>query len=164
MATNSANDPQWVNPGWNCLSHTWCSPRRQVSHWPHAQTNGTVTRSPGFHLWTRDPTSAITPANSWPGTCGRRISGSCPIHPCQSLRHRPLAATSMTTPVSGQAGSSTVTTSGSCWTVSYTHLRAHETRHDLVCRLLLEKTKNYKGQIDDYKTQEQHYGKKKNTH
>ena len=30
--------------------------------------------------------------------------------------------------------------------VSYTHLRAHETRHDLVCRLLLEKkkTKNQK--------------------
>src|SRR5665648_1298164 len=27
-------------------------------------------------------------------------------------------------------------------TVSYTHLRAHETRHDLVCRLLLEKKKN----------------------
>src|SRR5665648_1158509 len=26
--------------------------------------------------------------------------------------------------------------------VSYTHLRAHETRHDLVCRLLLEKTKH----------------------
>ena len=26
--------------------------------------------------------------------------------------------------------------------VSYTHLRAHETRHDLVCRLLLEK-KNF---------------------
>ena len=25
--------------------------------------------------------------------------------------------------------------------VSYTHLRAHETRHDLVCRLLLEKIK-----------------------
>src|SRR5665648_66080 len=25
------------------------------------------------------------------------------------------------------------------WQVSYTHLRAHETRHDLVCRLLLEK-------------------------
>src|SRR5450756_2673913 len=27
--------------------------------------------------------------------------------------------------------------------VSYTHLRAHETRHDLVCRLLLEKKKNH---------------------
>src|SRR5450759_3809306 len=29
--------------------------------------------------------------------------------------------------------------SASAGTVSYTHLRAHETRHDLVCRLLLEK-------------------------
>src|SRR5450756_2276213 len=28
--------------------------------------------------------------------------------------------------------------------VSYTHLRAHETRHDLVCRLLLEKKKTRK--------------------
>src|SRR5665648_714331 len=28
-------------------------------------------------------------------------------------------------------------------TVSYTHLRAHETRHDLVCRLLLEKKKTH---------------------
>src|SRR5659263_621681 len=28
--------------------------------------------------------------------------------------------------------------------VSYTHLRAHETRHDLVCRLLLEKKKTHK--------------------
>ena len=27
-------------------------------------------------------------------------------------------------------------------TVSYTHLRAHETEADLVCRLLLEKKKN----------------------
>src|SRR5450756_3234562 len=31
-------------------------------------------------------------------------------------------------------------------TVSYTHLRAHETRHDLVCRLLLEKKKKKKTQ------------------
>src|SRR5450756_2661277 len=30
--------------------------------------------------------------------------------------------------------------------VSYTHLRAHETRHDLVCRLLLEKKKKKKNQ------------------
>src|SRR5450759_1979894 len=30
------------------------------------------------------------------------------------------------------------------YTVSYTHLRAHETRHDLVCRLLLEKKKQKK--------------------
>src|SRR5450756_2746989 len=33
-------------------------------------------------------------------------------------------------------------------TVSYTHLRAHETRHDLVCRLLLEKTKTYSNPAD----------------
>src|SRR5450759_123229 len=31
--------------------------------------------------------------------------------------------------------------------VSYTHLRAHETRHDLVCRLLLEKKKKKKNKI-----------------
>src|SRR5450756_2667256 len=31
--------------------------------------------------------------------------------------------------------------------VSYTHLRAHETRHDLVCRLLLEKKKKQKRKI-----------------
>src|SRR5450756_2898858 len=31
--------------------------------------------------------------------------------------------------------------------VSYTHLRAHETRHDLVCRLLLEKKKKKKKNI-----------------
>ena len=30
--------------------------------------------------------------------------------------------------------------------VSYTHLRAHETVLDLVCRLLLEKNKNNKAQ------------------
>src|SRR5659263_658209 len=30
---------------------------------------------------------------------------------------------------------------GGVITVSYTHLRAHESRHDLVCRLLLEKKK-----------------------
>ena len=32
--------------------------------------------------------------------------------------------------------------------VSYTHLRAHETRHDLVCRLLLEKKKKKKKRND----------------
>src|SRR5450756_2945425 len=31
--------------------------------------------------------------------------------------------------------------------VSYTHLRAHETRHDLVCRLLLEKKKINRNRI-----------------
>ena len=35
----------------------------------------------------------------------------------------------------------TLDTQGVANPVSYTHLRAHETRHDLVCRLLLEKKK-----------------------
>src|SRR5450756_2736124 len=58
---------------------------------------------------------------------------------CFSLRMRAAA---------GAFGSSSWTKSASCsWhapgvgPVSYTHLRAHETRHDLVCRLLLEKKK-----------------------
>src|SRR5450756_1125407 len=38
-------------------------------------------------------------------------------------------------------GASVSPKNGGAETVSYTHLRAHETRHDLVCRLLLEKKK-----------------------
>eukprot|EP00825_Cyclidium_porcatum_P002200 TRINITY_DN11008_c0_g2_i1.p5 TRINITY_DN11008_c0_g2~~TRINITY_DN11008_c0_g2_i1.p5 ORF type:complete len:103 (-),score=5.68 TRINITY_DN11008_c0_g2_i1:21-329(-) len=34
--------------------------------------------------------------------------------------------------------------------VSYTHLRAHETRHDLVCRLLLEKKKKTNKHSDSF--------------
>ena len=40
-----------------------------------------------------------------------------------------------------------------CHTVSYTHLRAHETVLDLVCRLLLEKKKQ-KQVIDALSTQQ----------
>src|SRR5450756_2731575 len=36
---------------------------------------------------------------------------------------------------------SVIITNPTHYAVSYTHLRAHETRHDLVCRLLLEKKK-----------------------
>src|SRR5665648_1074316 len=38
-------------------------------------------------------------------------------------------------------GRSEITNVPAIVAVSYTHLRAHETRHDLVCRLLLEKKK-----------------------
>ena len=38
--------------------------------------------------------------------------------------------------------------------VSYTHLRAHETVLDLVCRLLLEKKKNKTKTTEIYKTKE----------
>ena len=36
-----------------------------------------------------------------------------------------------------------IKTIDSLYPVSYTHLRAHETREDLVCRLLLEKKHIY---------------------
>src|SRR5450756_2948840 len=66
----------------------------------------------------------------------------CSAHAAGIRAHRfgPRPGTSI-----GRAGSSSMTCMISTpkWstTVSYTHLRAHETRHDLVCRLLLEKKK-----------------------
>src|SRR5450759_1525670 len=45
----------------------------------------------------------------------------------------------MQKPVDFQQFTESVHQLGLYWPVSYTHLRAHETRHDLVCRLLLEK-------------------------
>ena len=42
------------------------------------------------------------------------------------------------------SGVLTIATTHTQAPVSYTHLRAHETRHDLVCRLLLEKKKKKK--------------------
>src|SRR5450756_2691990 len=45
--------------------------------------------------------------------------------------------------------------------VSYTHLRAHETRHDLVCRLLLEKKKKKKNKKTIIKKEKKNKKKKK---
>ena len=47
--------------------------------------------------------------------------------------------------------------------VSYTHLRAHETVLDLVCRLLLEKKKNKKEKRKKKKKNKKRQKKKKNT-
>src|SRR5450756_2698762 len=47
--------------------------------------------------------------------------------------------------------------------VSYTHLRAHETRHDLVCRLLLEKKKKKKTKIQQTYHRSTSITKKKKT-
>nr|BFE69111.1 hypothetical protein GCM10020092_024120 [Actinoplanes digitatis] len=111
--TRSANEPQSVKPGCRCRWHTCWSPARQAGQVPQAQMNGAVTRSPGRQPSTPGPTAAITPANSWPGTCGRRMSGSWPRQPCQSLRHNPVARTATTTPPSGGSGSGTSRTQGS---------------------------------------------------
>src|SRR5450759_5868189 len=63
-----------------------------------------------------------------------------------SFRMRPTYTSSLPATRSGvgysfACGSSSTITPGAVAkrAVSYTHLRAHETRHDLVCRLLLEK-------------------------
>ena len=40
------------------------------------------------------------------------MSGSWPIQPCQSLRHRPVASTRTTAPYAPGAGSGTVSTVG----------------------------------------------------
>ena len=110
-ATNSANDPGPVNPGWVCRGHTCASPARQYSHRPQPQANGTVTRSPGRQRVTSDPVAATIPANSCPPMCGSG-TGSCPFQACQSDRHTPVAPTAMTTPSTGHAGSATSTSSG----------------------------------------------------
>src|SRR5450759_4951603 len=63
---------------------------------------------------------------------------TCPMHP-QIRQVGPGAC-----PICGMALEPEMPTADSgpnAEPVSYTHLRAHETRHDLVCRLLLEKKK-----------------------
>src|SRR3954454_1255565 len=137
-ATNSANEPQPVNPGWYCSSHTCGAPARQVGHRPQAQTNGTVTRSPTATEVTGRPTEATTPANSCPGTCGNAIEGSCPTQPCQSLRHRPVARTATTTPSGGQDGTGTSRIAGAAPNADTTSARtsARQPVHDLGVRQL----------------------------
>src|SRR5450756_2468447 len=57
---------------------------------------------------------------------------------------RPRRCSTSTTRARTASGGPTPTVTGSASKpVSYTHLRAHETRHDLVCRLLLEKKKRH---------------------
>ena len=51
------------------------------------------------------------------------MSGSWPIHPCQSLRHRPVASTRTTAPCAAGTGSSTVSTVGVRPKASYTTAR-----------------------------------------
>src|SRR5450759_5998564 len=84
-------------------------------------------RSALTSIRTAAPTVAGSTPYSW---IERRLSsGSCSIS-CIDLGVRSTRAREVTISLTYRA-----------WVglVSYTHLRAHETRHDLVCRLLLEK-------------------------
>src|SRR5450756_3082068 len=78
-----------------------------------------------------------------------RPDGLMWMNPRPAARHPPKTSSSpgntMNKPRNRFCSEATTATSRARWApVSYTHLRAHETRHDLVCRLLLEKKKKKK--------------------
>eukprot|EP00658_Telonema_sp_P-2_P077819 TRINITY_DN7133_c0_g1_i1.p1 TRINITY_DN7133_c0_g1~~TRINITY_DN7133_c0_g1_i1.p1 ORF type:complete len:347 (+),score=94.32 TRINITY_DN7133_c0_g1_i1:20-1060(+) len=73
------------------------------------------------------------------GKRGRETSSNGTSSPCISASHTPFALSPPNATDTLTAVGTTTTTS-----VSYTHLRAHETPEHLVCRLLLEKKKKKK--------------------
>src|SRR5450756_322412 len=92
------------------------------------------------------------PAGELPGPCSSP-SGTLRVHGggVPSLHPRSRSVRSSSSPLPSWSWCSSSHSSSGDWrasgsdrtshvaSVSYTHLRAHETRHDLVCRLLLEK-------------------------
>src|SRR5450756_2696507 len=67
---------------------------------------------------------------------GRKVVGYMPIYVPREIIH---AAGMLPLGIVGGGDQLEVIHGDAYYPVSYTHLRAHETRHDLVCRLLLEK-------------------------
>src|SRR5450759_5836118 len=74
------------------------------------------------------------------GVVATEIGASAPLESlkAQAVAARTYAAAAHRHP---EQNADVCTTAHCQKSVSYTHLRAHETRHDLVCRLLLEKKK-----------------------
>src|SRR5450756_3016403 len=116
---------------------------------PATATSRSATLSPRAqppNLLLRTQMKMATPTSS--STPNADIIAVCPVMICQP----PVSKQSHYSGANQRARS--WSRSGSChngentWItlmpVSYTHLRAHETRHDLVCRLLLEKKKKKK--------------------
>src|SRR5450756_3076052 len=100
-----------------------CEPSRYTSSEPLLRV-----RCPRMIQWRQEESCSVSSCHSWTrpqhGTrCTRR---SLRRHRLQELSRRERSAQAHLLLLSPLA-------------VSYTHLRAHETRHDLVCRLLLEK-------------------------
>src|SRR5674536_384220 len=73
-----------------------------------------------------------------PGTPSRATSCSAPVGRTVPARRHCYALAAVLSPTSLR-----LVGWRSPWTVSYTHLRAHETPEHLVCRLLLEKKKTH---------------------
>src|SRR5450756_1220948 len=84
----------------------------------------------------------------WPGCPSRPLSVDFPVS--VTICYQKGAASTLTVPgtlfapvfptfAAARRLRVPLADAGTKASVSYTHLRAHETRHDLVCRLLLEK-------------------------
>src|SRR5450759_5817715 len=77
----------------------------------------------------------LTPRLPLPSRTARRPGGACAVIGCVWAQSAgPIASVDIPRHAAKATGPAQLS-------VSYTHLRAHETRHDLVCRLLLEKKK-----------------------
>src|SRR5450759_814079 len=92
-------------------------------------TETSLRRRPSLFPGTRSPSATLGLPFPTPST-EHAPRASVPAH----HRHAPTSRRSPSSPESEPP-----THSPGQHPVSYTHLRAHETRHDLVCRLLLEK-------------------------
>ncbi len=68
--TNSPNEPGRLTPTPSVLRHRCPRPARQLRHLPQTICPSPETRSPTWYLVTAEPTSAISPMNSWPTTIG----------------------------------------------------------------------------------------------
>src|SRR6185436_11272961 len=93
--------------------HSTVRPWLQYLQRPQWGRKEKITWSPGFTVVTPGPTSAISPAASWPGTIGIG-DGQSPFMMCQSLWHTPDAfILTRTSPAFGGSSSHSTTCNGS---------------------------------------------------
>src|SRR5450759_1696459 len=119
---------------WNGLGN----PEECPQEWVHGSLKGYATVL--AHSFLRLPNKAV-PTRTQVAPSSMAVSRSFDIpmessvNPCASANSRRLRKYARGASGSSDHGGIVISP------VSYTHLRAHETRHDLVCRLLLEKKK-----------------------
>ena len=87
-----------AEPMKNTFSHRFGRPSRQRAQWPQLRPGLTQTRWPGRTRVTSAPTSATSPANSWPGTIGissafgvAAAASASACRRCRSLPQMPVA-------------------------------------------------------------------------
>src|SRR5450756_2729843 len=104
-----------------------CTQREEQSRCTASQFTSMTLQQPWLPEWRSCPRTAVPSVS-----CLKRLwTGTLLLQPC---RHR----TSFSGHSWVDSSNGATTRPSRTWPVSYTHLRAHETRHDLVCRLLLE--------------------------